>query len=396
MIGGANDARAMGGHGVGSPEKQVQTPRRRAPTLVALSSCGGPVTARCRPPLGTETLRAARADLPAQGLEPTITSNPHWPQGISCCGYSLHVLSGVVSTPSCPPRFSGRPILRSNPHPIQLASDLCGIIPMSAAGDRVTVLPTAFAASSVVRRVSAPAAAAAERSVPGTSPDGHGGDSTGGTIEVKFSSKNLFRSCACGHRQAVAPNCIRPGPTSSEAGQDHVPSGGRRSEISTIQRHVSRWPKHERSWSWRPTLNLSLAACDAPHLPSVGRRRTTLHPRHLRGRSQIWPSRACDLPSPGAKRCRQRLPQRRQACSLMKRKQARSGRLPARMPLARLGAVGRAGGLWSRSCHPWSIWWGGTTVGAEGAIRRRPVHPFRQRRLVGFKLVPPHVRPHLI
>jgi len=192
MIRGANDARAMGGHGVGSPKKQVQTPRRRAPTLVALSSCGGPVTARCRPPLGTETLRAARAGLPAQGLELTITSHPHWPQGISCCGYSLHVLSGVVSTPSCPPRFSGRPILRSNPHPIQLASDLCGIIPMSAAGDRVTVLPTVFAASSVVRRVSAPAAAAAERSVPGTSPDGNGGDSTGGTIEVKSSSSNVF------------------------------------------------------------------------------------------------------------------------------------------------------------------------------------------------------------
>jgi len=63
---------------------------------------------------------------------------------------------------------------------------------MSAAGDRVTVLPTASAASSVVRRVSAPAAAVGERSVPGMSPDGNGGDSSGGTIEAKSSSNNFF------------------------------------------------------------------------------------------------------------------------------------------------------------------------------------------------------------
>jgi len=191
IIEGANDARATGGHGVNSPKKQLQTPRRRAPTLAPSSSCGGPVTARCRPPLRTETLRAARADLPAQGLEPTITYNPHWLHWISCCGYSLQVLSRVVSTTPCPPRFSGRPILPSHPHPTQTASEFCGIIPMSAAGDRVTVLPTASAASSVVRRVSAPAAAASERLVPGTSPDGNDCDSSGGTIEAKYSSNNF-------------------------------------------------------------------------------------------------------------------------------------------------------------------------------------------------------------
>jgi len=62
---------------------------------------------------------------------------------------------------------------------------------MLAAGHRVTVVPTASAASSVVRRVSAPAAAAGERLVPGTSPDGNDCDSSGGTIEAKFSSNNF-------------------------------------------------------------------------------------------------------------------------------------------------------------------------------------------------------------
>jgi len=54
------------------------------------------------------------------------------------------------------------------------------------------VLPTASAASSIVRHVSAPAAAAGERSVPGSSPDGNDGDSSGGTIEAKSSSNYVF------------------------------------------------------------------------------------------------------------------------------------------------------------------------------------------------------------
>jgi len=63
---------------------------------------------------------------------------------------------------------------------------------LSSAGDRVTVLPTASAASSIVRHVSGPAAAAGERSVPGKSPDGNDCDSSGGTIEAKSSSNNVF------------------------------------------------------------------------------------------------------------------------------------------------------------------------------------------------------------